>query len=231
MRKATPEQIAAARAEAVKRFGSPKLVAIPFAAPLDVEVIAAPFDRRGWSRFYDLSRSRPDDVADLMFLERALWPENIVELKDGSAAMPGELLRKLKQFAGETPNPPRLEVLTSAGAPAFGLSAEAAQGLLSDATTTLWLVLPARAFAGKKLCLVVETPETSRYEAVIDARDQAIRAQLGILEAGQDIMFEAFKWPASVDGLLEEWPGIAEDVVIAYARAGGIGLAGEAKSV
>ncbi len=231
MKRATPEQITAARAEAVKRFGSTKLVAIPFAAPLDVEVIAAPFDRRSWSRFYDLSRSRPDDVADLMFLERALWPDDVATLKDISAAMPGELLRKLKQYAGETPNPPRMEVLTAGGSPAFGLSAETAQGLLSDASATLWLVLPARAFAGKKLCLVVETPDTARYEAVIDARDQAIRAQSGILEAGQEIMFEAYKWPASVDALLEEWPGIAEDVVIGYARAGGVGLASEAKSV
>jgi hypothetical protein len=236
MRKPTQEDIAAARAEALKRFNRSDLVQVPFGAPIDVTVLGAPFDKHGYYRFYDLSMSRPADVALTTWVERALFPGDVQALAETWSALPIEFTRKLKEKAGEIREDARVEPLTALGAPAAGLYPAEAAKLLEAAQggPALWLVTPAAALSGKRYAFVQESPDPARYEAAFNARTDATKNGYGILASTEELVCESVKWTPGgepVEVILERLPGLMGELWYGFARAGGFGLAAEAKSV
>lgn len=233
IREPNADDIAAAKIEATKRFGRPNVVGVPFAAPVATKLIAAPFDRAAWARYYDLSRTRPVDAPTIVLVERALWPPQgeIEELVEKAPGLPSELARKLREHAGEVGGDPRVELLTPLGSPAFGLTPEVAAKILEAASAPVWIVSVPKPLGGKLRAFVLETPDPTRYEAALDARAEATRKGEGILASSEQLVLEQVRWPTPIEAELERWPGVIEDLWAAFARAGGFGLAGEAKSL
>lgn len=241
--------LAAAKADALARFGRDELLEVTLVAPIDFAVYLAPFDFRSWCALIDAQAREPEVVKRATVMARRVWPsaEACTERFDRRPAAPGKAFALLLKRAGQIPGAPVVELMADvlARAPGDvaptpenpsprpvevipGLSrAKAAELLAADPEAELWSVV-----GPGPLSCVMATPDADVYLAAKTADQRARAKGERIVETKLDFVRNAVQWSSrNLDELLGDLPAITADLRAAWDTIGGEGAEASSKSL
>jgi hypothetical protein len=243
MNKPTPEEIAQAKADALKRFGRDELLGVELGAPIDFFVFLAPLNLARFSAIVDAQAEDMITSYGPAVLDALVWPAPIdwleVARRRPAAARKAclELLKragredegaKVKQLAelvaGMLPPPmvapgsayPEGERLV-----APGLTEAKARALLRaederEEPRELWAV-----WAPGLSCVMI-APGADVYLASQAAVERAKAKRSGITEARISFAKESIVWSdRAIDVVLDDRPSISSDLWTAWSTMGG----------
>lgn len=237
MKRPTQEEIAAAKVDALARFGRDELLYVELPAPIGAVVLVAPFDRESYGEHSDDQRRDLQTSYRNAVHARRAWPSaaEVADLLDRRPAAASKICGKLQARAGNVPGEPRVEVLddviarTAPGAQVLpGLTLDAARKLLADHDgQELFAVL-----GPGSLSLVMVRPEGDVWLAARAARARAAATSKRVYETGLDSALQAVTWSATpIEALLDDKPAAGPDIVAAFDAMGGDAAEATSKSV
>lgn len=217
------QEIAEAKALALKSFGSDAVERVEIDDPVERAVLMAPFDEKGWAEYTDALHRDLLTAHAQVFAQRVLWP-SLTEahaLRMAYPAVPSLVTRRLAAAAGETPERALVRKLATDRLP-MGLTAEEAEALKAQhAGAVLWAVdLPSQ-----ELACVMRQPLPDVYLAAAMADRDARAKGEKVIEAMGPFLGEAVVWPApaAVKAMLARRPALIGDLRSAFLRMGGEG--------
>ncbi len=213
------EEVAAAKQEALARFGRAEVLLVRMKSPINFVILVAPLDLAGYCKMAD---EQVNDLAtgnrNLVNRQR-LWPaaELVIALLDkrpGAAdVVTGKVLERAGKLAADSAVEPLLDALARAESDAEvipGLSAAKARELLdADAGDELWAVS-----GPGPLSLVMRTPSGEAWLAAQGAhRKAALETGKGVVRSDLDFALEAVVWTRQPleDVLLADKPALSHD--------------------
>lgn len=249
MRLPNDGEIAAAKADAMARFGRAEILQINMAAPIDMCVLVAPWNLAAYEKQSDEQlvdaqtayrnvavRQRVWPMAPIDAEGKVTGPDPMIERMARRPALAFKIVAKLSWRAGYRPGEPACELLsdviarTAVGGDALpGLPRVRAEALLKDADrdAELWAVT-----GPGSLACVMQTPEGEVWSAAQSAWSKAAVNKERLIASKLDFARQAVVWiERSVEAHLDDLPAHASDICTAYERLGGDGADTTCKSL
>jgi hypothetical protein len=209
-RTASPEERAAAEAEARFRFGTDKLRPVVYPQPIGapIELLVVDFNGKSYAGFADFQMANGNAAGHAKaFMEHVVFPpkDERIALKRKWPALPRKIARALLVAAGQDDRNPAVLPLDLASLPEW-LPADKAAELMAAAEedeTTAWTVEKGR------LRVVMFAPEPEVYLASQEAQRRVAERKSGIVEATLGYTRDLVKFEAEpLDKLVDELPAL-----------------------
>ena len=238
MKRPTPEEIAAAKADAQARFGRSEVLEVVLSAPIDFYILVAPHDLASYEAQGEQQRQDLESSFRNAVHARRCWPDaaTVTELLDRRPAAARKICERLQRRAGKLPGDVAVELLadviarTSADGEAIpGLPrAKAVEMLEAHRDQELFTAVgPSSA-----LSLVMVRPEGDVFLAARTARTKALTTGKRTISTALDFAKQAILWSAHpIDALLDNLPALSADITDAYEELGGEGAEATSKSL
>lgn len=232
MLRPSPDDVAAAKVECRKRFGHERVLGIPLGSPIDLYVIVAAMGLRD-AATYDAARAaQPVQARSALVADRALWPaqKDIAARRVLRGALDAKIEVAVRVALGWSDDPATVLPFSVATAPpGFAAPADIAAKVeelrAAWPAAELWSVTN----AANGLALVIAAAEEDVYTAAVAAFGQAQQQKAGTLTTLLGFVKDLVVWsPKPLDAYLDEAPGRAEDIGVAFLEMGGAGAAGSA---
>ena len=225
MKEPTAEQVAEARADAIKRFGSDAVLWVELDASIEQVVLVAPVDFAAYCSHVD-DQVRDLDTSHLsLLIDRRLWPPlpELLELTSKFGAFAQKCCVPLYEEAGQIPAAAVTVPLTKANTPS---GANFDELVAAHPGGSLWVTkFGARSF-------VLKAPLTDVYLAAKSARAAATADCKDVLRCLSTVVREAVVWsPEPLAELLERKPAVFGDLRDAFFATGGAGARVRTKRV
>ncbi len=244
MKMPTPEEIAAAKADAAARFGRDAVLLVALTGTIDACLLVAPLDLKAWSKHVDAQVRDLVTSHQSLALSQRVWPsvEATLDILKRRPAAAKKISLQLYKRAGQAPGDPRVELLSDLVASASGngevipgLSLAKALRLLEEAAKVdegeepreLWA-----AWGPGPLSVVLTTPDPDVWLAASTADARARAKGERIAEATLDFAKQEVVWSQRpLDELFDDVPAITTDLKEAYRLIGGEGAEATSKSL
>lgn len=222
------EDIAAAKAACLKKFGHERVVGVWYHDPVTgdplTRVLLAALDWQAAVTYQDNRASNVGRARSLLFAERQLYPssEALAPIRETWAAFALTVetaYRILMGFSDDGPNPTTAP-LTAATAPP-GLDAKACEAMLAaNAGSRLWSVY----LADNGLALVWRQPAVESWMMSQTTIGEAQRAKRNVLCPALGTMADHCLWTpdGSLQAHLDAAPGRGRDLEIPWSIMGGL---------
>lgn len=226
MKHPSKEEIAALKADAVKRFGSDRAVLYEIGSPVDQAIVMAPLDLSAWCTHCDASLRDTDTANASLLVDRLLWPsmEEGLALREKWGHLATTVGEEMHKTSGHVPGEPVIWPFSISSMP-NGMTEEVAKLLPSG--EELWtVVLP------NGTTLVMQAPSTDVFLAARAADKTASTRNKDYVMSTLVFLRESIVWCAEpIDALLNRLPLITSDLRAAYMQMGGAGATVRSKSL
>lgn len=235
----TPEEVLAAKGEAVKKFGKDEALLVRCPAPIDFCVLVAPLNLASYCALSDDQHADVGTGQRNALYRQLLWPaRNLVEAKLGRRpAFAEEVTRALNKRAGYAAGNSEVETLedvikrTAKDSEVIpGLSLVAAQKLIAELEgEELWAVVG----PGPLSCVMATPPGDVWLAARTKNTDTMLRTAKRVVQTSLEFVLQAVKWSREPleDSLLNDKPALSVDLQRAYDTIGGSGAEATTKSL